>query len=543
MIFCTDAAGNDIDNVDVLSLDLDFADGKDFEIIGLISDLKLKRYCYWYVPDTGYGGIVDNVVCDYNTGKYTATGRSYIGIINSHVIDCDNIMDLSGKASDLINSLFVEHGLDDVFHCDDSEFIIDGAMYDGDSLYESITNILSDNDLKLVIIKSDGIMPINVYVEPIIDMSDYTSFCGDNPATYLTNPTAVGINHVIAKTTDGNNTYKIDIYSDPVGHIRTYANGYPYSDDDYILDNRYQVLKGSREIAKSIDVDYDPVIRYVLEPKKPKDWARDYSKYYTIDDNDNYVKIEPIVKSSYVKLTSKPVDWDNSWGNYFQIVNGEYVSVGDGSTYNHYKYLRSEPSDWKKNYENYFIKKSNGSSYYYESVKPAKRYKYFLMEIKPSDWDDNYENYFDAVAHQKNTNPEWKSWSYCTREEVDTAPSWSSLDNCYRLRKEVYAPQYLNNSYYKYEESISVPSFSAQTVYRQVYDNYNCLVKEAISTIKDSISRKSTTITINDNIGQSISIGDVVGAYDEVGNVVEKAICRNIIFRIADGKQTVQYLV
>ena len=107
---------NRIEQGVIQDFELDIAYGKDendFEI--KTSENVLHQGDYWYIIDTEYGGIVDEVEATTNEYEITYRGRSFQGIFDSYnmleinafdglVIDNDNLI-INAKPSQILSGI------------------------------------------------------------------------------------------------------------------------------------------------------------------------------------------------------------------------------------------------------------------------------------------------------------------------------------------------------------------------------------------------------------------------------------------------------
>lgn len=100
-------------------LDLAFgSDENDFEIKVDANNHCCEAGGYVYIVGTEYGGIIDAITSDTETGEVTYSGRTWHGILNSKVICPDSGQDyltVNGDANGILNSLMYRMGLKSVF--------------------------------------------------------------------------------------------------------------------------------------------------------------------------------------------------------------------------------------------------------------------------------------------------------------------------------------------------------------------------------------------------------------------------------------------
>lgn len=100
-------------------LDLAFgSDENDFEIKVDANNHCCEAGYYVYIIGTEYGGVIDAVTSDTQTGEVTYTGRTWHGILNSKVICPDagqDYLTLNNEANGVLNSLITRMGLTSIF--------------------------------------------------------------------------------------------------------------------------------------------------------------------------------------------------------------------------------------------------------------------------------------------------------------------------------------------------------------------------------------------------------------------------------------------
>lgn len=100
-------------------LDLAFgSDENDFEIKVDANNHCCEAGYYVYIIGTEYGGVIDAVTSDTETGEVTYTGRTWHGILNSKVICPDagqDYLTLNNEANGVLDSLITRMGLTSIF--------------------------------------------------------------------------------------------------------------------------------------------------------------------------------------------------------------------------------------------------------------------------------------------------------------------------------------------------------------------------------------------------------------------------------------------
>lgn len=100
-------------------LDLAFgSDENDFEIKVDANNHCCEAGYYVYIIGTEYGGVIDAVTSDTETGEVTYTGRTWHGILNSKVICPDagqDYLTLNNEANGVLDLLITRMGLTSIF--------------------------------------------------------------------------------------------------------------------------------------------------------------------------------------------------------------------------------------------------------------------------------------------------------------------------------------------------------------------------------------------------------------------------------------------
>lgn len=115
----TNSSRQDVGVMKAYDLDLAFgSDENDFELKVDANNHCCEAGCYVYIIGTEYGGIIDAVTSDTETGEVTYTGRTWHGILNSKVLCPDSGQDyltVNGDANTILNSLISRMGLTSIF--------------------------------------------------------------------------------------------------------------------------------------------------------------------------------------------------------------------------------------------------------------------------------------------------------------------------------------------------------------------------------------------------------------------------------------------
>lgn len=182
-------------------LDLAFgSDENDFEIKVDANNHCCEAGYYVYIIGTEYGGVIDAVTSDTETGEVTYTGRTWHGILNSKVICPDagqDYLTLNSEANGVLNSLITRMGLTSIFtvniYASDLE-ISNYKMPRYVTGYDGIMQMLKSVNGKLVL-SFDGEKVI-LSAAPIADHTKDGSVSSDAMSLQV-KKTSKKINHLI----------------------------------------------------------------------------------------------------------------------------------------------------------------------------------------------------------------------------------------------------------------------------------------------------------------------------------------------------------
>jgi hypothetical protein len=155
------------------SADVDVAKDKDFEITVAQDNNILQGGSWWYINDTEYGGIVDNVGVVTSDREIKYTGRNLRGILCDKIIEPPMGADykiVSGDAVTVINKLIEEAGLSSIYRMTGESWNISSYQFNRYiSLYDGICALISAQNKILRITILNGMVTMSC-VEP----HDYT---------------------------------------------------------------------------------------------------------------------------------------------------------------------------------------------------------------------------------------------------------------------------------------------------------------------------------------------------------------------------------
>lgn len=144
------------------SADVDVANDKDFEITVAQDNNILQGGSWWYINDTEYGGIVDNVGIVTADREIRYTGRNLRGILCDKIIEPPQGEDykiVSGDAIAVINRLIEDAGLSSIYRMAGESWDIESYQFSRYiSLYDGICALLNIQNKVLRLVISDGMV-------------------------------------------------------------------------------------------------------------------------------------------------------------------------------------------------------------------------------------------------------------------------------------------------------------------------------------------------------------------------------------------------
>lgn len=438
----TDSNRVDLGIIPEYKLDLAFGkDENDFEIEVAMENACLEPNNFIYYEDTQYGGIIDSINPDTNSGTVKYTGRTWHGIMDSKVVSPDKGQDhliLNGEANAVVYQLLLRVGLTSLFTIsteEDSNIVINNYKFPRyANLYRGLRKMLYEFGGKLNLVFSDGKVVLSV--SPYVDYSKDEEWDTSEFAMAINkhfNP----VNHLYCLGSgDLKDRHVIELFTDENGGIQDYSTvDEPYMDSQYILDSRNQVFTGLLDRSQVYDYNgAQTAENYEQLQEKPQSWEQPYifTQYYTYDGTSNsYNQIEREFDEVYDNLTTKPLDWNWNYSSYYYKDGENYKSVDDSLLVVDTDYIKldAKPVDWSTNYKDYYVYYSDGTpeGTGYKAVEAYKYTEYQKQTIKPSDWSSNKGNYYVKVEHweytytvKKKRSGVWDRWEVTYKYKIPT---------------------------------------------------------------------------------------------------------------------------
>lgn len=203
-------------------LDIDLAKGKDFEIKTDVENAVMAIGSYWYIPDTEYGGRVDRIKVNTDTGELIYGGRSWRGILNTKVVsppDGKSHRVLSGEWPEVVASLVDHCDLGDLFMADSSVLTLDDWRVDRYvTLLAALTKILDSRQHRITLTWTGGKVVIGAI--PIRDLTDTVQYETSDRVHLIVEDNRGGVNHLICLGQgEGVNREVVHLYTTPTGAI------------------------------------------------------------------------------------------------------------------------------------------------------------------------------------------------------------------------------------------------------------------------------------------------------------------------------------
>lgn len=202
MVIYTDSSGLPQGELHKYSIDLDIGKDNDFQI-----GMNLKNHCMshgsiWYVENTEYGGIVDDVKIDTKKNTVYYSGRAFRGILEKKIIEPESGQDyyiVSGDANRILEQLIEKVGLSDLFivPTDDAGIKISNNQFERyTDMYAGVQKMLSSVNAKLVCIATEE-TKVQIRANQIEDLSEKYEYSDDYGMQVIFEQNRGGVNHLI----------------------------------------------------------------------------------------------------------------------------------------------------------------------------------------------------------------------------------------------------------------------------------------------------------------------------------------------------------
>ena len=419
------------------SLDLAFgSDENNFEI--KTAENVMTQGCFWYVPDTEYGGIIDEIEATTNDATIIYRGRSFQGILDGYnmidiksfnglVVDGDKII-INGKPSDILRGIIDQ--LDLPFDANiENEDVVSATLERNQGVYSFLRNAFEPNSYKI---------KFDTFTITITGAIDYASddYYDTTQYTVQVKSSNQRPNHLIGiNKRDGENTIIKHLYFDENGVVQPYyeldsMHGLePLHDYEYERVSDNKVITGIDEVVEVIEggstVETMDLVTELTEHDgntpfvdgKPADWDENvYTDYYTIDGVDEETGelkyANPKVENEYEEFTihEQGTDeyseywWNLHWNECYKRsgTSPDYVFTQLSEQDCHTE-IQADPynpsrSDWEKNYASYSYRVSTNE---YQNFEGIPVYAYERQINKGTAWDENRGGFYIKAKKYK----------------------------------------------------------------------------------------------------------------------------------------------
>lgn len=499
---------NQLNDIAVLQFyDLDYAygsDENDFELKTSIQNDVLEIGMYFYIPNTGYAGIIDAKKVSTINNTISYTGRTLEGILNSAIVSPGNgaaYYVANGDANTILGNLITSCNLSTLFRASSLESVsITNYQMRYAKLYDSIIDMLKTVNYGLRINAAEGQNNKIIFELSAVPIADYSSdeeWTSDEikvESQVIDNQ----VNHLICLG-EGNLADRkvIHLFTDQAGNVQSYKTvENPMSDADYILDQSKKIMNGVSEVTEVLDyTSASAVYNYELLTAKPSDWASQ-ELFYT-NENDSWKQVVALSENHYQQIASRPDDWNSLFKNYYEVVDGAYSSI---SAVDSYVLLTTQPSDWETNYGSYFTRYSDGVTVTWPAVKAVTAERLVLQTMQPSDWATNCGNYRNADGSAVET-IEYIGWIEGTNYYYDNSgvKHWKHAITL-GANVKVYSDFRLD-----YARNATLPSAYNVTSFQQFLNDFG---------------ENAQYVTINGRMNEGYSVVDMVSNMRTANNIL-----------------------
>lgn len=422
------------------SLDLSFGESEnDFVLKCPLDIYKLEPNQIIYISDTEYGGVIDSVAVNTETGIMTYTGRTFHGILESKKLypykNADYLV-FSGEANYVLKMILERLSLipsskNEMYVHPDGAFLKASTKDSGIYIQRYVVSSESGNYASGYTFIRDMLYANNAkpkIINGVIEAIPYLDYGADYDWLYGTlqfeaknNYNSVNHLHCMGQG-ELSKRYTIDLYLNSEGGLLPYCRSNVQDDSDYYTDlskmenspiaeirNDLQTIKdnmitGVNEICEIYDFpSAQTTYHYILQTSKPSNWGSiidsdgtyGFEMSYILDsertdeNEEEYKNIErPALETRYATLSAQPADWNTNYSNYYEqdasgyhhVTTGEYTLLTSGTA----------PADWTNNYSKYFELVSGS----YRKVSDFKDLR--PLSTAPSGWTTNYASYYNS---------------------------------------------------------------------------------------------------------------------------------------------------
>ena len=263
-------------------IDLDLGDTNDFEM--RMNQDVWSRECYWYdnrifIPQTEYGGIIDDLEVITSTREIVLRGPTWRGLLGRKVVEPpegEDHLTVSGDLNDILRELIGDR-FDGLFSVPDVKTGVTVTGWQVDryvTLYDAIIKLLDSKGYRPQIsyIEPEGLEYgyVTVQAVPVVDYSEDLEYSRESKVEFSIRDYRGGVNHLICAG-KGQNEERVILHlyvqeDGSIGETQHYtglaehAATYEFSsaDPDKLKEDGMKRLKDLQNY-KSIDMDVSDI--------------------------------------------------------------------------------------------------------------------------------------------------------------------------------------------------------------------------------------------------------------------------------------------
>lgn len=194
---------------DSADVDLDIGDTNDFEINIPVSEYDAERIgydCKIFIPETEYGGIIEDLESNTSTEEVTLRGRTWRGMLGYKIVEPpagQNHLILSGELNSIIRTLIGDRfgGLFCIPDVDTGITVKDWQVDRYVTLYDALEKLVSNYDCRLWIqyMQPEGLEYgyVTVQAVPIKDYSEQLEYSQEEAVHVAVRDCRNGVNHLV----------------------------------------------------------------------------------------------------------------------------------------------------------------------------------------------------------------------------------------------------------------------------------------------------------------------------------------------------------
>lgn len=244
-----------------IEMDMDLGDTNDFELCMDIGDWDKAKYWYdnrIFVPNTEYGGLIEEVHVNTRSGTIKFCGYTWRGLLTQKVVEPPSGTDhliLNGELNKVIRELIGER-FDALFVIPNIDSGVELVNWQVDryvTLYDAINKFLEEKSCRLKIEyrepEDNEYGYVMIQAVPVVDYSDELEYSQDSRVDFQICDYRRGVNHLVCAGT-GQNEERV------VLHLYVQEDGSIGKTQYYFgLDERAEVYDFSSADAEKLEED------------------------------------------------------------------------------------------------------------------------------------------------------------------------------------------------------------------------------------------------------------------------------------------------